>query len=119
MAVLKQTSPTASPTAPTPIPCRIVPSARARMPVASLISMTNAAHPRDRGAETRSSQSGDLAVFGAGPLRGAARFDHQAHQAHQEAETDRLADALSESFVCLVCLVVKKAWVPAFAGMSG
>src|SRR5579864_4454017 len=33
MAVLKQTSPTASPTAPTPKPCRTVPSARARTPV--------------------------------------------------------------------------------------
>src|SRR3989338_10917966 len=33
MAVLKHTSPTASPTAPQPTPCRIVPSARARTPV--------------------------------------------------------------------------------------
>src|SRR5579871_6528624 len=36
MAVLKHTSPTASPTAPTPIPCQIVPSASARTPVAPL-----------------------------------------------------------------------------------
>ncbi|MDQ1193649.1 hypothetical protein QE419_002415 [Brevundimonas vesicularis] len=34
MAVLKTTSPKAEPTAPTPMPCRIVPSASARTPVA-------------------------------------------------------------------------------------
>src|SRR5690606_20594051 len=86
MAVLKTTSPTASPAAPTPIPCSTVPSARARTPVAPLINLDDMATLPCNKPDKRRRWYGVSPVRSTGAVRaGADQWPHPADQ-HEEAE---------------------------------
>src|ERR1700761_1539908 len=73
MAVLKHTSPSASPAAPTPIPCSTVPSARARTPVAPgmiFAVMGASPSPESGGSVSYSRKGGGALWFASRPSGG-------------------------------------------------